>query len=110
MINRIEYMENSTKLHDIYYRQFVTAETIAFVENNIGIEKLQQSTCKHLNDVVKWEQGGRTWAWDRSPINVELAKLCGEGLSLSTRTCVGKAAARMILEREEAAKNIEHSD
>lgn len=101
MMTRSEYMENSRERHDAYYRQFVTPATIAFIESNIGLEKLQKSTCEHLNDVVRWEQGGRTWLWDRSPINTQLAKECGEGLSMSTRTCVGKAAARMILENAE---------
>jgi hypothetical protein len=98
-MTRTEYMENASELHDEYYRQFVTPQTIAFVESNIGLKRLQASTDEHLNDVVRWEQGGRTWLWDRTPINTTLAKELGEGTSQSTRTCVGKAAARIILER-----------
>jgi len=101
-ITRTEYMENSSELHHAYYSQFVTPQTIAFVKSRIGLKRLQASTCEHLNDVVKWEQGGRTWLWDRSPINSTLAKELGEGNSQTTRTCVGKAAARIILENENA--------
>lgn len=99
MITRSEYMENSSELHHAYYSQFVTPMTIAFVNSYIGLKKLQASTCEHLNDVVQWEHGGLTWLWDRSPINSILTKELGEGNSLSTRTCVGKAAAKIILER-----------
>lgn len=96
-ITRTEYMENSSELHHAYYSQFVTPMTIAFVNSRIGLKRLQASTCEHLNDVVQWELGGQTWLWDRSPINERLARELGEGLSRSTYTCVGKAAAKMIL-------------
>lgn len=98
MITRSEYMENSSELHHAYYSQFVTPSTISFIKSRIGLKRLQASKDPHLNDVVRWEQGGRTWLWDRSPINVALAKELKEGQSMSTCTCVGKAAARMILE------------
>ena len=98
MITRTQYMENSSELYHDFFAQFVTGETIAFVKNHIGLKRLQASTCEHLNDVVKWQQGGKTWLWDRTPINASLAKELGEGNSMSTRTCVGKAAARIILE------------
>jgi hypothetical protein len=102
MITRDEYMSNSSELHHTYYSQFVTPSTLIFVNRNIGLARLQASTDKHLNDVVRWERGG-TWLWDRSPINEQLAKELGEGCSMSTRTCVGKAAARMILEEANTA-------
>lgn len=97
MITRAEYMEINSERHHEYYAQFVTEQTLSFVRNVIGVEKLKASDDPDFNDVVRWEQGGRTWAWDRTPINSTLAKECGEGLSMSTRTCVGKAAARIIL-------------
>lgn len=101
-ITRKEYMKNSSELFRPYYRQFVTSETLAFVKNRIGMEKLRRSTCEHLNDVVMWERGGRTWLWDHSPINLQLARELGEVSpnalpSQSTRTCIGKAAARILL-------------
>jgi hypothetical protein len=97
-ITRTEYIENSSELHHAYYSQFVTPQTIAFVNSQIGLKKLKASDDPHLNDVARWEQGGKTWLWDRSPINTTLAKELGEGSSMSTHTCVGKAAARIILE------------
>ena len=104
-ITRDQYMDNSSELHHAYFSQFVTPSTIAFVSSHIGLKRLQASTDEHLNDVVRWEQGGRTWLWDRAPINTVLAKELGEGQSQSTRTCVGKAAARIIL--EQAKQNTE---
>ena len=97
-ITRAEYLSNSSELHDAYYRQFFTEQTIRFVESRIGVEKLQASSCKNLNDVVNWQNGGRSWLWDSSPINTELLKDMGESDCPSVRTCTGKAAARMILE------------
>lgn len=103
MISRSDYMKNSSELHDAYYRQFVTPATISFVKDCIGLKRLQASTDLHLNDVVQW--GGwrnQGWLWDSSPINEKLASKLGESLSMSTRTCVGKAAARMILEEAQS--------
>lgn len=98
MITRSQYMENSSELHHAYYSQFVTKDTISFVDSHIGLERLQASEDQHLNDVVRWENGGRSWLWDRTPVNAELARELGEGLCDSTRTCVGKAAARIMLD------------
>lgn len=102
MISRSDYMKNSSELHDAYYRQFVTPATISFVKNCIGLKRLQASTDEHLNDVVRWGRGGQTWLWDSSPVNEKLTSKLGESLSMSTRTCIGKAAARMILEEAES--------
>jgi hypothetical protein len=88
-------MDNSSELHHEYYSQFVTDSTIAFVAQNIGLKRLRASTDPHLNDVVRMKRNG--WVWDYTPINTHLAKELGEGDSLSTRTCVGKAAARIML-------------
>ena len=97
MITRKQYLDNSAELHDSYFRQFVTPSTISFVENVFGLEKLKKSKCPHLNDVVRMTSQG--WDWDRSPMNEDLAKQLGENFSDSTHTCVGKAAARIILEK-----------
>jgi len=105
-ITRSEYMRNSSKLHNEYYSQFVTESTIDFINNRVGIDKLKKSTCKHFNDIVSHSNGGAgSWVWDFTPINLELARELGEiyprGLgSPSTHTCIGKAAARMILNEE----------
>ena len=99
-ITHEDYIKDSAKLHHSYYQQFVTPTTVSFIKSCIGLAALRASTDKHLNDVVPWENGGRSWLWDRSPINEPLARELGEQVSMSTRTCVGKAAARMILKGE----------
>lgn len=97
MITRKQYLADSKNLHARFFEQFITEETVAFIERNIGIDKLKASTCPHLNDVVDWEQGGRTWLWDRTPIATSRLKAHGECDSRSVRTCVGKVAARQLL-------------
>jgi hypothetical protein len=97
-ISRTEYMENSSELHHAYWSQFVTPATMHFVESRIGLAKLLKSNDEHLNDVVKWQNGGRNWLWDQSPMNTPLARELGECASASSHTCVGKAAARILLE------------
>jgi hypothetical protein len=89
---------NCNVLHHDYYTQFITTETLDFVRADIGLEKLFASECENLNDVVEWEQGGRTWLWDRTPINTAILARAGESDTRSTRTCVGKAAARILTE------------
>ncbi len=102
MITREQYMENSKELFHAYYSQFVTQSTLNFVERQFGVKRLRASTDEHLNDLCKHTQGGAgNWTWDFSPINTSLLKPLGENNSDSTHTCVGKAAARMILERRD---------
>jgi hypothetical protein len=104
IITRKDYMNDSSALHHRYYSQFVNGSTLQFVKDRIGMRKLKASKCEHLNDVAKHSRGGAgNWVWDYSPINMELAVKLGEVSagyipSDCTRTCVGKAAARMLLD------------
>ncbi len=97
MITRKQYMADSKNLHARFFEQFITEETVSFIERNIGIEKLKASKCPHLNDVCEWVSGGQTWLWDNTPIATNLLKSHGECDSRSVRTCVGKVAARQLL-------------
>lgn len=103
-ITRAEYMENSHELFRAYYAQFVTDETRRFVAKRIGIKKLKKSKDEHFNDIIHYSNNGQGgWIWDASPLNLELARELGEihpGYfgSPSTHTCVGKEAARQLLE------------
>ena len=105
MITLAQYMENSGELHQAYYLQFATASTFAFVRSSIGIDKLKTSKDKYFNDIIKHGPFGG-WVWDSSPVNPALMKELGEiGVrslpSKSTHTCVGKAAARHLLNKEQ---------
>ena len=109
MITRKQYMENSSGL-DIgdekrtenfraYYGQFVTQSAIDFVKRNVGIKLLKKSKDPHFNDIIQHSNGGSGgWIWDHTPFNIELARKLGENNSQATHTCIGKEAARMILE------------
>lgn len=101
MITYKEYMNNSSELHQAFYAQFVTDETIDFIKSRIGIDKIKASKCHHLNDVVKMGASGG-WIWDYSPLDLSKARQLGavgkhSYPSQATHTCVGKAAARMLL-------------
>lgn len=106
MITRQYYMQNSGELFDAYYKQFVTASTLAFVRNNIGIKLLKKSTDEHFNDIIKHgNNGAGRWVWGLTPMDIKKARECGEVSegylpSQSCHTCVGKTAARMILKEE----------
>jgi hypothetical protein len=100
MINRQQYMQNSSELHHAYYLQFATPASYAFINSEIGVKKLLTSKDEHLNDLYKHSNGGAgSWIWDATPINYSLAKELGEGNSMSTHTCVGKAVARELLKQ-----------
>jgi hypothetical protein len=96
-------MANSSELHHEYYLQFATLATFQFVRSSIGLEKLKASKDKYFNDVIRMPgTADARWIWDSSPMNLTLARELGEVdqkslPSKSTHTCVGKAAARKLL-------------
>ena len=103
MITREQYMENASELHHAYHLQFATEETFRFVEQRIGLKLLRSSKDKYFNDVIRMPgTANATWIWDRAPINHRLVREAGDNLSKSTFTCVSKAAARELLNREAA--------
>lgn len=110
MITHKEYMANISKLHPAYYLQFATEGTTRFVLERIGMDKLLNSTCPHLNDIVKHSGGDAgSWVWDFSPCNVTLMREVGAVSagclpSPSMCTCVGKAVAKELI-REHHEKN-----
>ena len=99
LITRADYMANSSELHHAYYLQFATPSSWNFIRSNIGVKKLLTSTDpKYFNDLYKHSNGGSGgWIWDGTPINLTLSREMGEGNSMSTHTCVGKAIARELV-------------
>ena len=101
-ITRKEYMNNSTELHHKYYAQFITHSTNLFVLADLTpkqIKKALDSGDKHLNEIkIPFNNMGRggNWWWDFAPINIALLRELGESNSLSTHTCVAKAAAKIL--------------
>ena len=115
-ITREEYMENSHELFRAYYAQFVTDETRRFVAKHIGIKKLKKSKDEHFNDIIHHSNNGQGgWIWDASPLNLELARELGEihpGYfgSPCAHTCVGKEAARQLLEERKLTTDEEATE
>lgn len=92
-ITRKEYMADSSRLHQPYYKQFLTYQMIAYVGNSIGLDRIKASTDEHFNDIELRE-------WDKLsailPMTFDLRKQAGEDASLGTQVCIAKAAAQVI--------------
>ena len=110
-ITRVEYMNNSSELHHAFYSQFVTESTKRFILSELTVEQIEEalnSGDKHLNEIKipfnKMGSGG-SWWWDYAPINLKLARELGcvgqnSIPSQSTKTCIGKACARMLVDNK----------
>lgn len=101
-ITHREYVQDSERLHQDFYQQLVTEDTLHYVCTRIGVQRLLKSEDPHFNDIIP-SSGRGSWLWDHTPIDLQKARELGEvGInsspSLSTRTCVGKAAAQMLLD------------
>ena len=101
-------MEDSSTLFQDYYAQFVTEDTKSFILRDLTVEKIKkaiESGDEHLNKIgIPFNNmcRGGSWWWDHAPINLQLARELGavgeRSLpSQSTRTCVGKAAAKILI-------------
>jgi hypothetical protein len=108
-ITRKEYMAGSSAKHHDFYAQFVTASTMRFVSGSLTVEQIKkaiESGDEHLNKIAipfnNMGSGG-SWWWDGAPVNEALVRELGENMSPSTHTCVGKAAARILIEESKAA-------
>jgi len=101
MITHNEYMKDSANLHHDFYAQFITSATEHFIRTRITIDKLKKSNCPHFNDIIK-HNSGDGWLWGNTPFNATLAKETGmtNVNTSSVSTCVGKACARILLQRE----------
>jgi len=103
-MTRTEYMNDSSSKHHEYYAQFVTESTKAYILRSLTIKDLKEAIKngdKHFNKIkIPFNNmgSGGDWWWDFAPLNTKLAHEMGEGISKSTHTCVGKAAARILVE------------
>ncbi len=119
MYTRKDYMDNKIQ-HREYYSQFVNKEVKRRVINMFGLNTLKKSLAKdeHFNDnltpMKKWDLlGGWIWtnirgeqiatmkpsrAVDIFPVDYELLKEAGEGISCSTMVCIYKEAGKQIVE------------
>lgn len=104
-MNRKEYMDadkltngcyDGSKGHDVhhaYFSQFVDERATGIVLDTIGAERLLASRDVHLNDIP-------LKLWDDLPFPWHMEKRireAGDNLSLGTKVCVYKTAARLWL-------------
>jgi len=91
MITRTEYLNNQSTHHE-YYSQFVSNNTINLVKYFLG-DLIHKSTDKNFNDIPLEK-------WDNLSLIMEVPKNkmkeCGEIVSLGTKVCTLKAAAKII--------------
>ena len=94
MFSRKQYIANECT-HSEYYGQFVTQGHIYKVVDTFGAKRLLQSKDEHLNDIPLSR-------WDNLCIGVSAAALkeCGESMSLGTKNCILKEAARQFIESQ----------
>lgn len=109
MITRQDYM-NGQNLHRAYYGQFVNDQVKREVLQFIGLPALLASTDEHLNDIPmkKWDAlGGFAFGFQGvmimkpstiEPVDINLIREAGEGVSASTMVCIYKEAAKQIIE------------
>jgi len=115
---RVQYIRDHTISHEAYYTQFVTAETVLFVQNRLGVERLREALAEdeHLNaiPIKEWEALAireisepqfKTIAAAPNPFRARIpfdrvaAQQAGELVSRSTLVCIAKRAARMLVEQ-----------
>lgn len=95
---------NNKISHNKYYEQF-GKHLINLVSLRIGLKRIQNSKCKHFNDIPLKE-------WDmleisvRNQVGLMLREANGKaaGVSLSDCVCVAKSAARIIRAAHRKAK------
>jgi len=80
--------------HREFYTQFVNDSTKRDVLNRISIVRLKETECEHLNDIPLTE-------WDSIGLSLSLAasfESVGDHWSLAGLVCIGKEAARQLIE------------
>ena len=115
MILRSDFLEEKYTFKE-YFSQFVNNEVKNKVLKIIGKEALLKSKDKHLNDipVKKWDtMSGFIWSTiggsqvaiskpqtpeDVKPIDAQLLKDTGEGVSCAGLVCIYKEAAKQLIE------------
>lgn len=102
-------MMNKEATHDEYMRQFVTPETIAFIERNIGRDKIIASTDPSFNDIplAAWDKVCFHAKWPHEGFRYNLPvptrplwTATGESLTRAVLVSIAKTAAKIIKERE----------
>ncbi len=93
--------------HREYFGQFVDENVMATVLNRIGLDKILNSTDKHMNDIPlkQWDML-HPWMLYYNQTAMEYLDKFNQGYSLSDTVCVAKEAARQIQENN---SNIDES-
>jgi hypothetical protein len=96
MKTRKQYMDGEIT-HDEYYSQFVTAGTKDLVCGLIGLDRIKESTDKHLNDIPlkEWDSVGHMIQTTPSDLRLRMDK-AGDYCTKAGLVCIAKAAARSL--------------
>lgn len=118
MITRQDYLKDSSNLHRQYFGQFVNENVKKHLLNTFDLETLKKSQAKDeffntkLTPLEKWDLlGGFKFSkttgeilmkpqsnLDILPLDYNLIREAGDGISSSLVVCVYKEAARQIIE------------
>ena len=102
MMTRQDYLdtplEGQPAAHRCYYAQFVTAGILDLVERCIGLDRIQQSTDPHLNDIPLKRWDNLMWGGFPASIAAKLRE-AGDYPTASAWVCITKEAARQIRDR-----------
>ena len=80
--------------HREYYSQFVNDNVRGMVKDRIGVDRIQKSTDKHLNDIPlrEWDNVGLPYGIR------ELLSQANDCFSMANQVCILKEAARQLIE------------
>ena len=95
MFTRKQYMNKEISHHD-YYLQFADESTRQWIRSVIGLDRLNKSTDKHLNDIHLsiWDGYSISMAPD---VRLKISEANNGGVSLSDAVCIAKACARQMV-------------
>lgn len=94
MYTRQDYLSGRCS-HRQYYAQFVDVHTKQHIFSHIGKHAIMQSKNEHFNDIPLGSWDTTTLQW-----NGQALKEAGEEMTMATKVCILKEAARQILEEE----------
>ncbi|MET0885980.1 MAG: hypothetical protein ABWX92_05965 [Mycetocola sp.] len=109
LLTRRRYARDKDALHERYYSQFVTEQTLRAVQSAFGVERLREALAEDPElgsipprqwDAVTLHQIDGTRFIGRLPLNRVLVSAAGDTVTRVTLTGIAKAAARILVEQD----------
>jgi hypothetical protein len=98
MITRKQYLENSSKLHNEYYSQFVNSDVLCIIKNAFGVDILRKAYTEDENfntiPLSRWD----ALTMCLSSNTTRMLENCGDYFTLAGGVCILKQAARIWID------------